>query len=127
MTHHIQKGNNILKTPERGDIFFADLSPVSGCEQGGVRPVVIVQNNMGNKHSPTVIVAAVTSSKTKAKLPTHIAVDANRFGLEKDFVILTEQIRTLDKKRLRDKVGRLDEKYVSKIDQALYISFGLPR
>lgn len=126
MVHHIKKEVNILKTPERGDIFFADLSPVSGCEQGGVRPVVIVQNNVGNKYSPTVIVAAVTSSKTKAKLPTHIEVDADRFGLDKDSVILTEQIRTLDKKRLRDKVGSLDDNYVNKIDQALYVSFGLP-
>ena len=94
---------------KRGDIFYADLSPVVGSEQGGVRPVLIIQNDTGNRHSPTVIVAAITSQTAKARLPTHIDLSANTYGLPKDSVVLLEQIRTLDKKRLREYMGRLDE------------------
>ena len=109
---------------KRGDIFYADLSPVVGSEQGGLRPVVIVQNDVGNKYSPTVIAAAVTSQVSKAKLPTHIEVSAG-CGLEKDSVILAEQIRTLDKKRLKEQVGSLDNKALHQLDSALITSFGL--
>lgn len=109
----------------RGDIYYADLSPVVGSEQGGVRPVLIVQNDVGNKFSPTVIAAAITSQKGKADLPTHIAVDAQGSGLIKDSIVLLEQVRTLDKHRLRGKVGRLDKDSMGRVDQALSISFGL--
>ena len=109
----------------RGDIYYADLSPVIGSEQGGLRPVLIVQNDVGNKYSPTVIAAAITSQKEKAKLPTHIELDSPESGLMKDSVVLLEQIRTLDKRRLREKMGFLDEKSMEKIDRALSISFGL--
>lgn len=110
---------------KRGDIFYADLSPVIGSEQGGTRPVLIVQNDVGNKFSPTVIIAAITSQINKAKLPTHIEISANEFGLLKDSVILLEQVRTIDKKRLREKIGRLDDALIAKVDEALGVSFGI--
>ena len=110
---------------KRGDIFYADLSPVIGSEQGGIRPVIVVQNDIGNKYSPTVIVAAVTSRINKAKMPTHIEISALEYGLTKDSVILAEQIRTIDKKRLKEKIGRIDDKLIEKVNTALMISFGL--
>ena len=110
---------------KRGDIFYADLSPVVGSEQGGVRPVLIIQNDTGNRHSPTVIAAAITSQTGKAKLPTHIELAAMSYGLPKDSVILLEQIRTLDKRRLRERMGRLDEKLMHRVDSAIAVSFGL--
>ena len=110
---------------KRGDIFYADLSPVVGSEQGGVRPVLIVQNDTGNRHSPTVIAAAITSQTGKARLPTHISLSAMNYGLPKDSVILLEQIRTLDKKRLRERMGRLDHELMHKVDSAIAVSFGL--
>lgn len=110
----------------RGDIYYADLSPVVGSEQGGVRPVLIVQNDVGNKFSPTVIAAAITSQKGKADLPTHIAVDAQGSGLIKDSIVLLEQVRTLDKKRLREKMGHVEENVMEKVDLAIAVSFGLP-
>lgn len=110
---------------KRGDIFFADLSPVVGSEQGGVRPVLIVQNDIGNKYSPTIIAAAITSQINKAKLPTHIEISAEEYGLTKDSVILLEQIRTIDKRRLKDKIGRLDDGLMSTVNEAISISFGL--
>ena len=109
----------------RGDIFYADLSPVVGSEQGGLRPVLIVQNDVGNRYSPTVIAAAITSKLNKAKMPTHIDVFASRVGLSKDSVILLEQIRTLDKRRLREKMGHLDEELMQRVNHAISISFGL--
>jgi mRNA interferase MazF len=109
----------------RGDIFYADLSPVVGSEQGGLRPVLIVQNDVGNRYSPTVIAAAITSKLSKAKLPTHIDVFASRVGLSKDSVILLEQIRTLDKRRLRERMGHLDEELMQQVNHAISISFGL--
>ena len=112
---------------KRGDIFYADLSPVVGSEQGGVRPVLIVQNDTGNKHSPTVIAAAITSQTGKAKLPTHIELAADRCGLPKDSVILLEQIRTLDKRRLRERMGKVDGAVMEKVDAAIAVSFGLQR
>ncbi len=112
-------------TIKRGDIYYADLSPVVGSEQGGLRPVLIVQNDIGNKHSPTVIAAAITSRLGKAKLPTHIDVYAERFGLVKDSVILLEQIRTIDKTRLREKMGHIDDVLMQKVNNAITISFGL--
>ena len=110
---------------KRGELYYADLSPVVGSEQGGIRPILIVQNDTGNKYSPTVIAAAVTSKLSKAKLPTHIEICANEFGLVKDSVILLEQIRTLDKRRLKERMGRLDEESMGRIDHALEVSFGL--
>ncbi len=112
-------------TVKRGDIFYADLSPVVGSEQGGLRPVLIVQNDVGNKYSPTVIAAAITSKLDKAKLPTHIDIFAEEFGLSKNSVVLLEQIRTLDKRRLREKMGHLDEVLMQKVNDAITISFGL--
>lgn len=109
----------------RGDIFYADLSPVVGSEQGGVRPVLILQNDIGNKHSPTVICAAITSQINKAKLPTHIEITTEQFALVKDSVILLEQIRTVDKKRLKEKICHLDDGTMKKVNKALEISFGL--
>ena len=109
----------------RGDLYYADLSPVVGSEQGGVRPVLVIQNNIGNKYSPTIIIAAITSQINKAKLPTHIEISANEYGLNKDSVILLEQIRTIDKKRLREKIGCLDKNMMLKIDNSLQISLGL--
>lgn len=110
---------------KRGDIFYADLSPVIGSEQGGIRPVLIIQNDVGNKHSPTVICAAITSKINKAKLPTHIEIDAGKYSLVKDSVVLLEQIRTIDKKRLREKIGHLDKSLMDKVDKALLVSFNL--
>ena len=112
-------------TIKRGDIYYADLSPVVGSEQGGVRPVLIVQNDVGNRYSPTVIAAAITSQKEKSKLPTHIEINSQVCGLSRDSVVLLEQIRTLDKKRLKEKMGRLDDGSMGQINQALSISFGL--
>lgn len=110
---------------KRGDIFYADLRPVVGSEQGGVRPVLIIQNDMGNRHSPTVICAAITSKMNKAKLPTHVEITADKYGIVKDSVILLEQVRTLDKSRLRERVCHLDDDILKKIDQALLISLAL--
>ena len=109
----------------RGDIFYADLSPVVGSEQGGLRPVLIIQNDVGNRYSPTVIAAAITSRMGKTKLPTHIDIYADRVGLSKDSVILLEQIRTLDKRRLREKMGHLDEAVMEEVNNAIAVSFGL--
>ena len=110
---------------KRGDIFYADLSPVVGSEQGGVRPVLIVQNDTGNRHRPTVIAAAITSQTGKARLPTRIELSANTYGLPKESVVLLEQIRTLDKRRLREHMGRLDEAQMQRVDNAIAVSFGL--
>ena len=110
---------------KRGDIFYADLSPVVGSEQGGVRPVLIVQNDTGNKHSPTVIAAAITSQTGKARLPTHITLTAGSVGLPKDSIVLLEQVRTLDKRRLREHMGRVDERVMRQVDNAIAVSFGL--
>ncbi|MBR6051681.1 MAG: type II toxin-antitoxin system PemK/MazF family toxin [Clostridia bacterium] len=110
---------------KRGDIFYADLSPVVGSEQGGLRPVLIVQNDVGNKYSPTVIAAAITSQMTKTRLPTHIDVYAENFGLSRDSVILLEQIRTIDKRRLREKMGHIDDGLMQKVNDAISVSFGL--
>ena len=110
---------------KRGDIYYADLSPVVGSEQGGIRPVLIIQNDVGNKYSPTVIAAAITSQINKAKMPTHIELSASEYGLYKDSVILLEQIRTIDKKRLRKKVAHLDKKLMQDVNGALAVSFGL--
>ena len=119
--------NNHNMEIKRGDLFYADLSPVVGSEQGGVRPVLIIQNDIGNKYSPTVIVAAITSQINKAKLPTHIEISANEYGLNKDSVVLLEQIRTIDKKRLREKIGNLDEGIMITVDNGLQVSLGLFR
>ena len=110
---------------KRGDIYYADLSPVVGSEQGGIRPVLIVQNNVGNRHSPTVIAAAITSQIGKARLPTHIELSARTYGLSRDSVVLLEQVRTIDKKRLKERMGRLDESLMQQVDSALAVSFGL--
>ena len=110
---------------KRGDIFYADLRPVVGSEQGGIRPVLIIQNNVGNRHSPTVICAAITSKMNKAKLPTHIEINAELYGIEKDSVILLEQLRTIDKRRLKDKVCDLDDAMLDKVNHALEISLEL--
>ncbi len=110
---------------KRGDIYYADLSPVVGSEQGGMRPVLIVQNDTGNKHSPTVIAAAITSQIGKARLPTHIELEARTFGLTRDSVVLLEQIRTIDKRRLKERMGRVNGELMNKIDNAIAVSFGL--
>lgn len=110
---------------KRGDIYYADLSPVVGSEQGGLRPVLIIQNDMGNRYSPTVIAAAITSRMSKNKLPTHIDVYAERVGLQKDSVILLEQVRTIDKRRLKEKMGHLDDEVMDRVNTAIVISFGL--
>lgn len=112
-------------TIQRGDIFYADLRPVVGSEQGGIRPVLIIQNNVGNRHSPTVICAAITSQMHKAKLPTHVELSCEQYDLTKDSVVLLEQLRTIDKKRLRDKICHLDHKMLAQIDKALEISLEL--
>lgn len=109
----------------RGDIFYADLSPVIGSEQGGTRPVLVIQNDIGNKYSPTVIVSPITSQIDKARLPIHVELKANRYGLEKDSVVLLEQIRTIDKKRLMEKIAHLDGEIMARVDEALMISLGL--
>ena len=110
---------------KRGDIFYADLRPVVGSEQGGVRPVLIIQNDVGNRHSPTVICAAITSKMNKAKLPTHVEIDAGKYDIIKDSVILLEQLRTIDKKRLKDRVCHLDAEILSKVDRALAVSLDM--
>lgn len=110
---------------KRGDIYFADLSPVVGSEQGGFRPVLIIQNDIGNRFSPTVIVAAITAQIQKAKLPTHVEIDAKTYGLDRDSVILLEQIRTIDKQRLTDKITHLDDELMSRVNESLSISLGL--
>ena len=112
-------------TVHRGDIYYADLSPVVGSEQGGIRPVLIVQNDVGNRFSPTVIAAAITSRKDKTDLPTHIRLQAVGSGLAKDSIVLLEQIRTLDKQRLKERMGQLDEVSMNRVDRALQVSFGL--
>ena len=111
---------------KRGDIYYADLSPVVGSEQGGIRPVLIVQNDIGNRYSPTVIAAAITSQHDKTELPTHIKVNADGCGLTKDSIVLLEQVRTIDKRRLKEKMGTLDYGSMFRVDHALSISFGLP-
>ena len=110
---------------KRGDIFYADLRPVIGSEQGGIRPVLIIQNDVGNRHSPTVICAAITSKMNKAKLPTHIEIDANQYGIEKDSVILLEQLRTIDKQRLKERIGALSENQIPDVEKALSVSLGI--
>lgn len=110
---------------KRGEVYFADLSPVVGSEQGGVRPVLVIQNNIGNRFSPTVIVAAITAQIQKAKLPTHVEIEAEKYGFERDSVILLEQVRTIDKQRLTDKITQLDEQMMEKINHALEVSLGL--
>ncbi len=110
---------------KRGDIFYADLRPVVGSEQGGVRPVLIIQNDIGNKHSPTVICAAITSKMNKAKLPTHIEIEASDYGIMRDSVILLEQLRTIDKRRLKDKICHLNKEQLASVDEALKISLDL--
>lgn len=112
-------------TVKRGEIYYADLSPVVGSEQGGIRPVLIVQNDVGNKFSPTVIAAAITSQKEKSRLPTHIQLPSMNCGLSRDSVVLLEQVRTIDKKRLKERMGLLDEASMNEINKALSISFGL--
>lgn len=110
----------------RGDMFYADLSPVIGSEQGGIRPVLVIQNDTGNKYSPTVIVSAITSQLSKNRLPTHIELDSKEFGLKSDSVVLAEQIRTIDKSRLKEKIGHIDNNIVmNRINNALGVSFGL--
>jgi mRNA interferase MazF len=110
---------------KRGDIYYANLSPVVGSEQGGLRPVLVIQNDVGNKYSPTVIVAAITSQISKAKLPTHVEISAKMFNLEKDSVILLEQLRTIDKRRLKEKVTHLSDEIMTKVDEGMRISLGL--
>jgi mRNA interferase MazF len=112
-------------TIKRGEIYYADLSPVIGSEQGGIRPVLIIQNDVGNRYSPTVIAAAITSQKDKTKLPTHINVSADACGLSKNSIVLLEQVRTIDKQRLKERMGHLDNEAMNKIDRALSVSFGL--
>jgi mRNA interferase MazF len=109
----------------RGDIYYADLSPVVGSEQGGIRPVLIVQNNVGNRFSPTVIAAAITSRQSKSNLPTHIPINSGTSGLAKDSVVLLEQVRTIDKRRLKEKMGAIDQSAMNAVDNAISISFGL--
>lgn len=106
----------------RGDIYYADLRPVVGSEQGGIRPVLVIQNDTGNRHSPTVIIAAITSQMHKSKLPTHVEIDSQKYDIDKDSVVLLEQLRTIDKKRLRDKVCHLDNDIIAKVDKALLVS-----
>ena len=114
-----------MNSVKRGDIYYADLSPVVGSEQGGMRPVLIVQNDTGNRHSPTVIAAAITSQTGKARLPTHIELAGQGLGLSRDSVVLLEQIRTIDKSRLRERMGKVDEGLMNRVDSAIVVSFGL--
>ena len=126
LLHYRQREGFVLeKEVKRGEVFYADLSPVVGSEQGGIRPVLIVQNDVGNRYSPTVIAAAITSKQDKTNLPTHIGLKAGTGGLTRDSVVLLEQIRTLDKRRLRERAGRIDPEAQHKVDAALGISFGL--
>jgi mRNA interferase MazF len=115
----------VIGAVKRGDIYYADLSPVIGSEQGGVRPVLIVQNDVGNRHSPTVIAAAITSQTSKARLPTHIELGGGGNGLARDSVVLLEQVRTLDKRRLKERMGQLDERTMYRVDNAIAVSLGL--
>ena len=110
---------------KRGEIYYADLSPVVGSEQGGIRPVLIVQNDVGNRYSPTVIAAAITSQRDKTELPTHIKLDASFSGLAKDSIVLLEQVRPIDKQRLKEKMGTLDNRSMNMVDRALFVSLGL--
>ncbi|MBQ3571438.1 MAG: type II toxin-antitoxin system PemK/MazF family toxin [Clostridia bacterium] len=119
--------NNDFQIIKRGELYYADLSPVIGSEQGGVRPVLVVQNDIGNRYSPTVIAAAVTSKINKAKLPTHIELSASLYGLAKDSVVLLEQIRTIDKRRLKDRIGLLSKQMMMRVDDALLISLGFDK
>lgn len=114
-----------IKEVKRGEVFYADLSPVVGSEQGGTRPVLILQNNVGNKYSPTVIAAAITSRQDKNAMPTHIGIRGDSCGLPKDSIVLLEQVRTLDKRRLHERTGRIDEQDQQRVDQALNVSLGL--
>ena len=123
--NHIQERKNKKMSVKRGDIYYADLSPVVGSEQGGLRPVLIIQNDVGNRYSPTVIAAAITSRMGKTRLPTHIDIYADKVGLSKDSVILLEQIRTLDKQRLKEKMGHLDDGLMNEVNNAIAVSFGL--
>ena len=123
MRKNFRSVNNVIV--KRGDLFYADLSPVVGSEQGGVRPILVVQNDVGNKYSPTIIAAAVTSQINKAKMPTHIEISAETYGLVKDSVILMEQIRTIDKKRLKEKIGHADDELMQRVNKALSVSFAL--
>lgn len=116
---------SMAQVVKRGDIYYADLSPVIGSEQGGIRPVLIIQNDIGNKYSPTVIITAITSQINKAKLPTHVEISSEEYGLNKDSVILLEQIRTIDKRRLKDKIGHINDELMVRVDQALMISLGM--
>ena len=115
----------MLTDVKRGDLYYADLSPVIGSEQGGIRPVLVVQNDIGNKYSPTVIAAAITSKLNKARIPTHIELNAREYGLEKDSVVLLEQIRTIDKSRLKEKIGELGEYKMNQVNRAMMISLGV--
>ena len=126
--YFFRRSVNLVDTSgKRGDIYYADLSPVVGSEQGGIRPVLIIQNDTGNRYSPTVIAAAITSQTGKARLPTHIALPVNEScGLNRDSIILLEQVRTLDKKRLRERMGHVEEQVMEKVDTAIAVSFGLP-
>ena len=110
---------------KRGDIFYADLSPVVGSEQGGIRPVIVIQNDIGNKYSPTVIVAAITSQINKAKLPTHVEISSEEYGLNRDSVVLLEQVRTLDKRRLKERIGTIDKDRLPEVNEALSVSLGI--
>lgn len=116
---------SMAQVVKRGDIYYADLSPVVGSEQGGIRPVLIIQNDIGNKYSPTVIITAITSQINKAKLPTHVEISSEEYGLNKDSVILLEQIRTIDKRRLKDRIGHISDELMVRVDQALMISLGM--
>ncbi len=124
-TSFLRSVNFVNYSVRRGDIYYADLSPVVGSEQGGMRPVLIIQNDVGNKHSPTVIAAAITSQMNKARLPTHIELGSRGHGLSKDSVVLLEQVRTIDKTRLKEKMGRLDDSLMHRVDSAIAVSFGL--
>ncbi len=123
--HHKERKKEMNSQIRRGDIYYADLSPVVGSEQGGLRPVLIIQNDVGNKYSPTVIAAAITSRMSKTRLPTHIDIYAERAGLARDSVILLEQIRTLDKRRLRERMGHLDDEMMDRVNSAIAVSFGI--
>lgn len=115
----------IISNVKRGDIFYADLSPVVGSEQGGIRPVIVIQNNIGNRYSPTVIISAITSQINKAKLPTHVEISSEEYGLNRDSVVLLEQIRTIDKRRLKEKIGHMTDDDMKKVDRSLLVSLGL--
>ena len=125
LSNETKRGKNKVMSVKRGDIYYADLSPVVGSEQGGLRPVLIIQNDIGNRYSPTVIAAAITSRMGKTRLPTHIDIYAEKAGLAKDSVILLEQIRTLDKQRLKEKMGHLDDGMMNEVNNAIAVSFGL--